>query len=275
MATSGNRKFGEAQHAPGWAAWLVVAGVSLALPASAAYVIRADGQRVDGSDIRLKPTGEVVLTTARGQMFFTAGQYRQAVADKPADYDKAVQLVNSRKYDEAIPLLSGVAGRLRGLYWDEAAGLLLMQCAMAKGDGTAAVAAYDRLVAGNPALAEKDNVEEAYHQALIAAKQFDRLEPMLKKALAGTSRLDAAHAQMAYGDLHAAQNRLEEAAMDYLRTALLFRDVKTETELQAEALFKAGETLQKMRDERGAQHCFQELLQLYPGSRAAEKSGKK
>lgn len=246
-----------------------------ALPASAAYVIRADGQRVDGSDIRVKPNGEVVLTTVRGQMFFAAGQYRQAVADRPPDYDKALQLANAKKYAEAIPLLNGLVSRLHGLYWDEPAGVLLLKCQIATGDGLAAVAAYDRLVAGNPKLAEDANVQNAYWQALIAAKQFTRLAPILASALAGASQPDAARAQMARGDMYAAQNRLEEAAMDYLRTALLFREVKDAAEWPAEALFKAGETLQKIKDDRGAQHCFQELRRLYPRSHAAGLAAKK
>ena len=253
----------------------VAAWAGLVLPASAAYVIRADGQRVDGSDIRVKPSGEVVLTTVRGQMFFTAGQYRQAVADRPPDYDKALQLVNAQKHAEAIPLLNGIVGRLHGLYWDEPAGVLLLKCQVATGDGAGAVASYDRLVASNPKLVEDANIQDAYRQALIAAKRFDRLTPLLASALAGTSRMEALRAHLTRGDLYAAQNRLEEAAMDYLRAALLFRDVKSDADLQAEALLKAGETLQKMKDERGAQHCFQELRRLYPRSHAAEQAAKK
>ena len=262
----------------GWgraAVWLVPALLTMTLSASAAYVIRADGRRVEGTDIRIKPDGEVVLTTAQGQYNFPLGQYRQAAADKPAEYDKAAQLFNGQKYDEAIPLLDGIASRLRGLSWDGPAGALLMQCQVAKGDGAAAVAAYNRLVAGNAKLAEDADVQDAYRHALITAKQFNRLAPMLDAAIAGAVRRDAARAQLLRGDMHMAQNSLEEAVMDYLRTALLFNDVKDDGELQAEALWKAGETLQKMKDERSAQFCFQELRQLYPNSRAAGKIGKK
>ena len=255
--------------------WIVAAMLALALPAAAAYVIRTDGQRVDGTDIRIKPDGEVVLTTAQGQLSFTPAQYRQAVADKPAEFDKAVQLYTAQKYDECIQSLDGVITRLRGLYWDGMAGALIMQCQIAKGDGAAAVKTYNGMVAGNAKLAEDADVQGAYRRALIAAKQFDRLEPLLNAAINSTMRRDAARAQMLRGDMYAAQNSLEAAVMDYLRTALLFNDVKDDSELQAEALLKAGETLQKMKDERSAQYCFQELRQLYPNSRAAGKIGKK
>lgn len=261
----------------GWgaAAWLAPALLAMTLSAPAAYVVRADGRRVDGANIRLKPDGEVVLTTAQGQITFPPGQYRQAVADKPAEFDKAVQFFTARKYDECIQALEGVVTRLRGLYWDGMAGALIIQSQIAKGDGVAAVKTYEGLVKGNAKLAEDADIQDAYRHALIAAKQFDRLLPLLDATIAGPVRRDAARAQLLRGDMHAAQNSQEAAVMDYLRTALLFNDVKDDSEVQAEALLKAGETLQKMKDERSAQYCFQELRQLYPNSRAAGKIGKK
>ena len=63
--------------------------------------------------------------------------------------------------------------------------------------------------------------------------------------------------------------------MDYLRTALLFNDVKDETEIQAEALFKAAGTLQRIKDVRSAQHCLKQLVDRYPASRAAARAGMK
>ena len=102
-----NKKLG------GAATWLAALGLALLLPASAAYVIRADGKRVEGTDIRVKPDGEVVLTTTGGQVNFLPGQFSQAVADKPAEYDKALQFMSNQKYDEAIHLLDGMISRCR------------------------------------------------------------------------------------------------------------------------------------------------------------------
>ncbi|MCX7007479.1 MAG: hypothetical protein NTY53_09575 [Kiritimatiellaeota bacterium] len=258
------------------AAWLTAILTGSALSASAAYVIQQDGTRRDGIDIRITPDGSVLLTTAPGQQAtFAAGQYQQAVADKPAEYDQAVKLYNSRKYDEVIALLGPVTSRLRGLFWDAYAGALIVQAQIAKGDTAGAVATADRLLVANPKLVENPVAQDAQRQALIAAKQFDRLEGMITTVLNGDSRTDAARAQMARGDLRVAQNRLEEAVMDYLRTALLYNDVKDENEVQAEALAKAAGILQQMKDVRSAQYCLRQLVDRYPGSRAAARSPKK
>ena len=257
--------------------WCVAAAVAgSVLSASAAYVIQQDGSQKTGIDIRLTPDGSVLLTTAPGQQTtFAPGQYQLAVADKPAEYDQAVKLYSSRKYDETIALLTPVASRLRGLFWDAYAGALIIQSQIAKGDAVAAVGTADRLLIANPKLSENPVAQDAQRQALIAAKQFDRLEGMITTTLNGTARPDAARAQMARGDLRAAQNRLEEAVMDYLRTALLYNDVKDESEVQAEALAKAVGALQQMKDARSAQYCLRQLLERYPASRAAARFGKK
>jgi len=257
-------------------AWLVAILVGGALSASAAYVIRADGTRQDGIDIRITPDGSVLLTTAPGQQTtFAPGQYQQAVADRPAEYDQAVKLYNGRKYDETIALLTPVVARLRGLFWDAYAGALIIQAQIAKGDADGAVSTVNRLLLASPKLAENPVAQDAQRQALIAAKQFDRLEGMLTTVLNGASRPDAARAQLARGDLRVAQNRLEEAVMDFLRTALLFNDVKDENEVQAEALARAVGTLQQIKDARSAQYCVRQLLDRYPASRAAARFSKK
>jgi TolA-binding protein len=267
------RTGGKGQRAAAWAMAALAGGT---LAASAAYVTRLDGTRQDGIDIRITPDGNVVLTTAPGQQAtFAPGQYQVAVADRPPEYDKAVQLYSGRKYDEAIALLGPVTTRLRGLFWDAYAGALIIQAQIAKGDAAGAVGTADRLVAANPALAANPVAQDALWQALIAAKLYDRLEGLLAKEMEGDSRLNAARAQLARGDLRQGQNRLEEAVMDYLRTALLFNDVKDESEIQAEALFKAAGVLQRNKDARGAQHCLKQLLDRYPASRAAARAGGK
>ncbi len=253
-------------------AWLAAALAGGALPALAAYVIQQDGSRKDGLDIRITPDGNVLLTTAPGQQTtYAPGQYQLAVADKPAEYDKAVLLYNSRKYDEVIALLTPVASKLRGLFWDAYAGALIIQSQIAKGEALGAVATADRLLIANSKLAENTVAQDAQRQALIAAKQFDRLEGMLNTTLNGASRPDAARANVTRGDVRMAQNRYEEAVMDYLRAALLYPEVKDENEVQAEALARAVAALQQLKDARSSQYCLRQLLERYPTSRAAAR----
>src|SRR5262245_39835616 len=70
------------------------------VPVYAAYVELSNGTKIEGTDIRAKSDGEIILTTAQGQRSFIKGQYVRAEADKPADFDKAGQLYQQKSFDE-------------------------------------------------------------------------------------------------------------------------------------------------------------------------------
>ena len=65
-----------------------------------------------------------------------------------------------------------------------------------------AVAAYEKLFAASPKSKDDPDVQWAYRQALLDAKQYDKLEPLLDAAdRAAASRADAARAQIMRGDM--------------------------------------------------------------------------
>jgi TolA-binding protein len=68
--------------------------------------------------------------------------------------------------------------------------------------------------------------------------------------------------------MRVAQNRLEDAVLDYLRTAILF---KAQEDVQPEAVFKAAQTLEKLRDQR-AKDFYKRVVQDYPGSAYAAQA---
>jgi hypothetical protein len=105
----------------------------------AAYVELADGSRRDGSAIRARSDGAIILTTPNGNVEFTRGQYTKAVADKPADFDKARQLAAQKNFDAALPLLDGIIQNYRFLDWDNNARVVKAQVLSAKGDAAGAV----------------------------------------------------------------------------------------------------------------------------------------
>ena len=105
--------------------FLLAVLVAAAGNSQAAYVITTAGQRVDGSDIRAKSDGEIILTTVQGTRSFYPGQYAKAVADKPAEIDKAAQLIEAKQFDEAAKLLEDVILRYRLLDWDNQARAML------------------------------------------------------------------------------------------------------------------------------------------------------
>ena len=85
---------------------------------------------------------------------------------------------------------------------------------------------------------------------------------MLKDVIAKGSRSDAARAQIMRGDIKAAQNQVEAAALDYMRTVILFA---SERSVQPEALMKAAESFEKLRDSR-AKDLYKKIVDEFPTS---------
>ena len=81
----------------------------------------------------------------------------------------------------------------------------------------------------------------------------------------------AARAQVLRGDLKRKRRQLEPAVQDYLRTVILFENIR---DVQPEALYKAGETLEELRDAR-AKDLFARLQREYPDSKYAARAREK
>ncbi len=253
-----------------WSAVLLAAVVFMGGigSARAAYVITTQGQQVQGTDIRARPNGEIILTTPQGTRTFYPGQYVKAVADRPPEMDQALRLIQAKQFDQAIKVLEDIAVKFRFLDWDNHARVAIANAYSAKGDYVAAVNAFEKHFAANPKAREEAEVMWAYRKALLDAQQFDKLEQQLQSAIASGSRTDAARAQIMRGDIRMAQNQIELAAMDYLRTAILFEAEKT---VQPEALWKAGDALEKLRDPR-SKEMFRKLVETYPNSQQAQQA---
>lgn len=256
---------------------LILIGLSTALVALSAravpYVELPNGQKVAGSAIRALANGDINLTTEMGVRTFPKGSFLRAVADKPAEYDQAVAALKAAKYADAEKLLNTVATNLRGLSWDVEAMKLLPQALLGKGDAEGAVQAYDKLFLQAPA--EKQNPDVAWGQrrAMLQAKQYAALLRQLDAVAAAGVRPDAARAQNMRGDIQLAQNNLDQAAMEYLRTAILFADVK-DPAIQGEAHFKAAAVLEQLRDPR-AKELYKKVATEYKASPyAAQAAGK-
>lgn len=236
----------------GWVI-LLAAGTANAAP----YVVLPNGQRVQGRDIRAKANGDINLVLEAGVRTFPKGTYLKAVADKPADYDKAVAAIQAQKWDIAIQALEGIVAKYRYLGWDVEASKLLGQALLGKGDAEEAVKAYQKLFLLAPEEKQNPDIAWQLREAMLKAKQYSQLTRLLDAVAAGGSRADAARAQTMRGDIQLAENNLEQAALDYLRTAILFADVK-DPEIQGEAQYKAAAVLEKMRDPR-AKDLYQKV----------------
>lgn len=247
----------------------VLAGAALAAP----YVVLPNGQQVQGTAIRALANGDVNLTTSAGVRTFPKGSYVKAVADKPAEFEQAAAALNAKKFDDAVKLLTGIVTSHRGLDWDAQAAKLLPQALLGKSDAEAAVQAYERLFQMAPA--ERQNSDSAWglRRALLQAKQYPALIRQLDAVAAAGNRPDAARAQTMRGDIQLAQNNVELAALDYLRTAILFADIR-DAAILGEATFKAATALEQLKDPR-AKDLYKKVVSDYGASPyAASARGK-
>jgi len=251
-----------------WIASVValLAGAAWAAP----YVILKTGKKISGSAIRAKSDGSINLTMEMGVRTFPKGSYLKAVADKPAEYDKAVAAYNAKKYDDAAKLLEGIITRYRSLGWDVEAAKLLPKVLLAKGDAEGAVKAYGKLFLLAPAEKKNSDVAWGYRRAMMKAKKYPALLRQLDAVAAAGTRADAARAQIMRGDIQLAQNNVELGALDYLRTAILFADVK-DPAIQGEAHYKAAAALEQLRDPR-AKAMYQIVVKKYGSSPYAAKA---
>ena len=256
---------------------LFLIGLAAALAAGAAgaapYVVLSNGQQVQGSAIRALANGDINLTMDMGMRTFPKGSYVKAVADKPAEYDQAAAAIKAQKFDAAVPLLEAIVAKYRYLGWDVEASKLLAQALLGKGDAEGAVKAYEQLFLVAPA--EKQNADTAWgmRRAMLKAKQYPALIRQLDAVAAAGVRSEAARAQTMRGDIQLDQNNVELAALDYLRTAILFADVK-DAAILGEATYKAAAALEQLRDPRAKDMYKKVATEFKASPYAAQAAGK-
>ena len=251
-------------------ALLVLAEAALAAP----YVILRDGTRKEGTRIRADKDGTIQLLTAQGLVPYAKGTYQEAADDEPANFKSLSSAVKAGKVDDStIKALKEIVTAKRFLKWDIEAQKLLAEALLKKGDAAAADLAYKELYTFNPELQKDIEIGWGHRRAMLAAKQYASLRKSLDAVVAAGPRSEAARAQNMRGDISLAENKLEAAAMDYLRTAILFADVK-DPAIQGEACFKAAQVLEKLRDAR-AKDLYRKCATEYRSSPyAAQCQGK-
>lgn len=243
----------------------IVAVVLSAAAADAAFIELQGDRRVEGTTVRRTVDGDYVIQTLNGTRTYPAGQVVRAEAARPEEYDRAMGLAQDRQFEQAVPLLESIAQRYDGLGWDDRATMMLAKIHTSEGDFPRAVAAFEAMPDD---IRARPDVEPAYWRALLETESFDRLEPLLNHAVRNASRDVAAQAQLMRGDMKMKRQQVEPAALDYLRTVILFEAVRS---VQPEALYKAGKALQAMRHEK-ADEILDRLVRTYPDSAFAARA---
>lgn len=244
----------------------VLGGVCLALAAFAAgaaqFVETKDGKQIAGANLAIKADGSAALTVAGVERVFKPEEYARAVAEKPAEWDNLVKLVDAKKFSAAAGGLRGIVAAYRGLDWDLQAAVLLARGYIQQGEGSKALELLTQLRTASPRLADNLEFQHAFRRARVASGESEKVEAELNEIIAKGPRPAAALAQLERGDLRAMLNRPQDALLDYLRTVYLFEAQK---EVQPQALLKAAQMLEKLRDQR-ADEMYKKLKDLYPDS---------
>jgi len=202
-------------------------------------------------------------------MPFPKAQVARLQVDKPADYAKAMQLVTAKQPDAAIPLLEGLTTSYKMRNWDNEARKVLAQIYLGKNDAKKAALTLDDYFSSVPKAEVPVDVQVLYWKALLGADRSSTLKKELDDVIAGNDRETAAAAQLMRGTMNRQAGLKEAAFLDYMRVVELFKDVKS---VQPEALFKAAELLEEMRDPR-AEPLRKKLAQEYKDSEWAAKLG--
>ena len=244
---------------------VLVAVLTGTVAAEAATLRLRDGRVLEGSDLRVNARGDYVITVGSSQRTYPAAQVAEAVADRPAAYDQAAQLAQAGRYDEALTLLGDTAARYARLGWDDQANYLAARIQARQGRFEEAETTFRKLSAR---FREQPDVKLAAAQVQVETGAYAEAEKALDELIRSATRDLAARAQLLRGDLKRKRRQLQPAAEDYLRTVLLFENVR---DLQPEALFKAADTLGELRDDR-ARELREELLRNYPDSDYAARA---
>ncbi len=242
---------------------LLLASLAQAAP----FVINSAGSQVTGSAIRSAPDGTILLTTLNGQtLTFRKGSYRQAFADKPKEMFEVEALVKKKELNAVAAILRRVKEEYQFLGWDERASLMLARVYLPLKQFENAAREYEGLFKAQPQLMENLKERSNYMQALLGCGRMAEVAKMVEEDIASGSREAAARAQIVRGDMKAASGQVEEALLDYLRTAILF---KAQAAVLPEATYKTAVALKLLHDPRAPDY-FQKTITEFPDTDYAE-----
>ena len=245
--------------------------LSVAVAARGDKVTLTNDREIEAKKVTWRPSAqEYRVEMADGTILpFPKAQVARLQIDKPADFDKAMQLVAAKQPDAAIPLLDGLVTSYAMLNWDNEARKALAQIYLGKNEAKKAASVLDDYFANAPKAEVTIEVQLMYWKALLAADRASTLKKELDTVIVGQDREMAAAAQLMRGAMNRQAGLKEAAFLDYMRVGELFKDVKA---VQPEALFRAAELLEEMRDPR-AESLRKKLAHDYKDSEWTAKLG--
>lgn len=236
-------------------------------------VFLSNGREIAAKSVQWRAGAqEYRVETPEGTIMpFAKTQIDHLEIDKPAEYEAAARAVAAGQFDTAIPLLDALVAQYAMLVWDNEARRLLALAHMGRNDPQKAARTLEDYFAAIPRGRVPSDVQLLYWNALLAAGRAAPLKKDLDEVVATGPRELAAAAQVMRGNLARQAGQKEAALLDYLRVVILFENVKA---VQPEALFRAAELLEELRDAR-AETFRRTLMKEYRDSEwAGRLSGK-
>lgn len=254
--------------------WLAAAVASLALQAPGAYVIlnNADQTKIEGTDIRRKMDGTIILTITGGSREFAPNQVLKAAADAPPEMAQAVQAYQAKDFAKVLSAMETVAREKAGLEVDKQARILMARAYIGQGKAGEAVNQFNEITKHYPDGLKDPALGFEYANALLAAKQFEKLATTLDDLVKDAPRSVAAKAQNLRGDMRLSQGQTDAAILDFMRTVVFFG--KDSEEAAPEALLKAAQALDAKKDPR-AKSLYKRLVEEYKDSPQAKAAAGK
>ncbi len=243
---------------------LVVSGLTLAVQASS--ISMKNGRTVTGKSIEWREGTRDYLVLSEGASIpVPEDQVAKMAIDKPLDLDQAKNMVASRQYQQALPLLDAIIKQYRKLSWDIDAMRLSAQCFIEMNDSKKAADAVDALFVAGGTLPPV--VQMSYWKSLQKSGDIQRLQKELSRTM-GTGSPDlAAAAYLIRGNMYMEDGNQDAALSDFIKIIIFFKDEKA---VQPEALYNAAELMDKAKDPRAAD-LRKTLVQNYKNSEFAAK----
>jgi len=205
--------------------------------------------------IQYRPFSEEYIVTKRSAVFrVPAKNVEYARSVKPGDLDSAVRARNAA-------VLERIRKKHRGLGWDTVALRHLVPIYISKKQPGLAINAFEDLRDRTTAI--PTDLYRQYLDALKAAGKNATLQEELENLMSTGPRDLAAMANIMRGDMLMKEGQVRLALVDgYLRTAVLFRNVKDQ---RRETLEKTIAALEQLHDRR-AEKFRQQLKREFPDS---------
>lgn len=188
---------------------------------------------------------------------------------KPPALDRAIADVKGGRFASAIAPLEKIVDEYRMLQHDIAAAEALAIAYNSTKRHKDTVTMIERVQEDKPPHLITRGMMKNFWQALLETEQYGRLRKDLDERVPTASRPVAAEAQNMRGDIDMKKGNPKAALIDgYLRTAVLFRDVKA---VQPEALFKAMECFEKLGQNGQKEKMRKKLLAEFPTSQYSRR----